>query len=162
DRLWGHRQPQGTLALSAKGDMVAFGCYGEGLDVREIRCAVQVYSVATGTKQLDLEHRGGIIRSLSFSPRGTYLGMVRDGRGTFSRQIVLTNLASGKPLHSRPLEGSLLLADLAFNAEETRLAAADRDQVVLFDVATGQEILTLRNGPPRHSDSGFNPRVVWS
>jgi hypothetical protein len=32
----------------------------------------------------------------------------------------------------------------------------------MWDVATGQEVLTLRGAPQRHWDPAFNPRVIFS
>jgi tetratricopeptide (TPR) repeat protein len=51
---------------------------------------------------------------------------------------------------------------LAFSPDEKRLAGVNRDDVKLWDVDSGQEVLTLRGAPPRHRDNGFNPQVAWS
>src|SRR5262249_35029417 len=67
-----------------------------------------------------------------------------------------------KAFHPRPWSGPPLLHDLAFSPDGRRLAAVNRDQVTLWDVETGQEVLVLRGAPPRAGDPAFNPRVAWS
>ncbi len=155
-------KPHGSLALSPDGSCVAFDEYTSGPEPGQLTAQIRICQVETGQVLLDREQKPDWIQALTFSPKGTYLAILGIGSNPKLGGITVIDRATGKPLHSRPLDGPRLLHDLAFSPDETRLAGTDRDQVVLYDVATGQEILTLRNGPQRTNDPGFNPRVVWS
>lgn len=76
------------------------------------------------------------------------------------RHFVGPDAATGRALHVRPLQGPYF--QLAFSPDGARLAAIDREEVKLWDVESGQELLLLRGAPQRSADNGFNPRLVWS
>src|SRR5262249_55962228 len=81
-----------------------------------------------------------------------------------SGQVRIWDWNTGRPLHAEPLQGpSHVLAGLAFRPPDGRLlAAADREQLKVWDVRSGQEVLSLRGAPPRGEDLGFNPKVAWA
>ncbi len=54
------------------------------------------------------------------------------------------------------------LFDLAFSPDGRLLAGVSREEVHVWELATGQEVLVLRGTPPRSGDNAFNPRVCWS
>ncbi|MCI0380025.1 MAG: hypothetical protein L0215_20780 [Gemmataceae bacterium] len=76
------------------------------------------------------------------------------------RHFVGPDAATGRALHVRPLQGPYF--QLAFSPDGARLAAIDREEVKLWDVESGKELLLLRGAPQRSADNGFNPRLVWS
>ena len=53
------------------------------------------------------------------------------------------------------------LCDLAFCWGGKRLVGANRDLVKMWDVETGEEVLTLRGAPQRYGDPPFNARIVF-
>ncbi len=65
----------------------------------------------------------------------------------------------GVRLHEQPCEGPCF--NLAFSPDGRRLAGVDREQLIVWDVPTGQEVLLVRGAGPRPGDGGFNPALTW-
>jgi hypothetical protein len=60
-------------------------------------------------------------------------------------------------------QAALLCPQVGIGGEVVDQAtSADRDQVKVWDVSTGQELLTLRGAPSRSVDGGFYPPLTWS
>jgi WD40 repeat protein len=153
---------RGGLALSPKGEWVVYDEYPaaeEGAGQRGAACRVIVRDVATGQVRLALDGLPPGVRKLSFSADGRYLALAMDYGGVF-----VYDSHEDRWLHRRPLRGSAIhnFWDLAFSPDGRRLAAVSREDVLLWDVATGQQVLTLRGAPLRPGDIGFNPRLAWS
>jgi WD40 repeat protein len=72
------------------------------------------------------------------------------------------DVETGRPLYRQPRAGSRALQDLAFSPDGERLAGVSREQVHVWDVATGQEVLVLHGAPRNTADGGFNPKIAWS
>lgn len=68
----------------------------------------------------------------------------------------------GTPIHESTMRGIPGLHALVFHPDGTRLAGANRERTVVWDVASGEEILPLQGAGPRPSDNGFNPTLAWS
>ncbi len=140
---------RGAVALSPDGGRLAFDDYsGE-------QARVRVWDVGRGQETLALPLASAVVMFTTFSADGSLLAAV-DVKG----RIVLWDAATGRPLHSRPLQGPWFR--LAFSPDGRRLAAVDREEVKLWDVQAGQELLTLRGAPPRPNDGAFNPSLTWS
>jgi WD40 repeat protein len=99
-----------------------------------------------------------IVSAIAFGPHGKLAVACRD------EGVRVYDLARGRWMHQPALPGSreASYADLAFSPDGRRLAGVSREQVQLWDLSTGQAVLTLRGAPPRPSDNAFNPRVAWS
>ena len=96
------------------------------------------------------------VTALAFSNDGRRLALVDDeGIGLICR--IGNHLTIEKPL-----SGPKGIYGLAFNPDDSRLAGVTRELVHLWDVQSGQDILTLRGAPQRPFDNGFNPRIIWS
>ena len=103
------------------------------------------------------------IERINFNNDGTLLAISCEKRG-----VIVYDTANKKWIHHEPLQGSSnrtsleTFWDMAFSPDGQRLAGVNRMQLLLWDVSTGQMVLTLRGAPPPSGDNGFNPRVVWS
>ena len=91
---------------------------------------------------------------LAFSADGKLLAA-----GDSAGRVLVWN-ADGARLHEHPCEGPC--DQLAFSPDGRRLAGVDREQVIVWDVPTGQEVLLLRGAGPRPGDGGFNPTLTWA
>jgi WD40 repeat protein/serine/threonine protein kinase len=105
-------------------------------------------------------HKNDVV-GIAFSPDGQLLATA----GLEDRALKIWKL-------SRLLQGSekprLSLAapndfgELVFSSDSRRLAGISRDMVKMWEVETGQEVLTLRGAPQRYWDPPFNPRLAFS
>jgi Flp pilus assembly protein TadD len=139
----------GAVALSPDGAWVAFDD-GAGAETR-----VRVCEAAGGRELLSLALADRPVRWIAFSADGRLLAAVDDA-GT----VAVWDAATGRTLHDRRLHGPWYR--LTFSADSRLLAAADRDRAKVWEVQTGQELLTLRGAPPRPVDGGFNVPLAWS
>jgi WD40 repeat protein len=99
-----------------------------------------------------------VVRALTFSPDDGALAIL-DATG----QVTVHDLTGHRALGATRLRGAVRgLGDAAFSPDGRLLATVDRDQVTVWDVFSGQQVLILRGAPPRTWDPGFNPKVVWS
>ena len=146
----------GAVALSPDGTRVAFDDYpaadeppGEGRT-----SMIKICEVDSGKVLLDLPSPGERLWSLTFSANGRFVA------AGYSNNLVMVWGPDGIPLHEQPLKGPSW--QLAFSPDGTRLAGVDRDQIRIWDVATGQDVLLLRgSGWRRPGDGGFNPCLAW-
>ena len=74
----------------------------------------------------------------------------------------MDKLLSGRQTPWHTLSAPSLICDLAFSLQGRRLAAASRDMVKLWDIDSGNEVLTLRGAPQRSADPPFNARLAFS
>ena len=142
----------GALALSPDGSLVAFDDY-TGASPSSGSC-VRLCEVSGGNERFAAPILDERLVSLAFSRDGKLLA-AGDMAG---RVLVWTAL--GARLHERPCEGPSY--QIAFSPDGRRLAGVDREQVIVWDVSTGQEVLLLRGAGPRPGDGGFNPALAWS
>jgi serine/threonine protein kinase/WD40 repeat protein len=170
-RVWGaatgqalavfHPQPgprrflHGAVALSPDGTRVAFDDYDAVNALDAVPARVRICDAASGEELLHLPAGEAAIWSLTFSPDGRLLAA-----GGFDGKVRVWDTATGKPLYRDDLEGPFYR--LAFSPDGQRLAGVDREQVKVWHVPAGKEVLTLRGAGPRPSDNGFNPALAWS
>jgi len=141
----------GGLALSHDGARLAFDEKGQ----------INVVAVAAAEPESQRAlpcPADAVVTCLVFSGDGKALASAEAAPS--GHQVRLWDTATGQPLHREPLQGSPY--QLSFSPDGQRLAGVNREELKLWDVVSGQEILLLRGAPPRPSDNGFNPRIAWS
>jgi WD40 repeat protein/serine/threonine protein kinase len=136
------------LALSPDGRWLATG----GDDGR-----VKVVDWASGKVVVDRREHRGAVTVLTFSRDGRYMASA----GASDHTAKVWTCAKWNVL-APAAETPGLICDLAFDPTNRRLAGVSRDVLKLWDVETGQELLTLRGAPQRHRDPAFNARVSFS
>ncbi len=149
-KLLASRPGQGLLfsvALSPDGRWLATGSH----DGR-----VKVVNWASGKVVADKREHRGAVTVLTFSRDGRYLAST--GAGDHTAKV--WSCAKWNVLVKAETPG--LVCDLAFDPTSRRLAGVSRDVLKLWDVETGQELLTLRGAPQRHRDPAFNARLTFS
>jgi WD40 repeat protein/tetratricopeptide (TPR) repeat protein len=143
------RTVHGAVALSPDGGRVAYDDYPEA------KAQVRVSDATDGRELLTLPAADEVLLCLAFSADGRLLAAGdRDGR------VLVWDSTTGRRLHDRDLTGPCW--HLAFSPDGLRLAGVDREQVRVWNVRTGEEVLTLRGAPPRPYDTGDNPALTWS
>jgi WD40 repeat protein len=161
DRLVPERPTRGlsgAVTLSPDGRWVAFDEY----DVAGGSARVQVCDVALGADaaappRWSLPATIAYLRCLAFRDDGHLLAVADE-----KSRVTIWNLSTSQPLHPRPLQAPIFLHGLTFSPDRTRLAGVTRAEVIVLDVATGHEVLTLRGAPLAKGDKGFNPQLAWS
>jgi WD40 repeat protein len=117
---------------------------------------VEVVEWARGkTVPLRCEHRAAVT-AVAFSRSGKWVASA--GTGDHTVRVVETSTWK----EASRAESTGVICDLAFSHDDKRLAGINRDGVKLWDVRTGQEVLTLRGAPQRHRDPPFNARLAFS
>jgi WD40 repeat protein/serine/threonine protein kinase len=136
-----------SLAFSPDGSRLALGAE-EG--------AVKVVEWATGKTVFDWpRHHKGAVTALAFSGDGRRLASAGEG----GRTVKVWDTVKQRLVKA---EATGMLCALVFSPDGKRLAGVTREVVKLWDVQTGQELLTLRGAPQRHRDPSFNPRLAFS
>ncbi|HJZ55393.1 MAG TPA: hypothetical protein VKE74_10565, partial [Gemmataceae bacterium] len=148
----------GVVALSLDGRWMAHDEYTPRPDGAGAAVRVVVRDAETGEEQLATDALPTAVVGMAFGPGGELAIACRD------HGVLVYDVRGARWLHRAALPGSREdgYTDLAISPDGRRLAGVSREQVLLWDVATGQAVLTLRGAPPRPSDNGFNPRVAWS
>ncbi len=147
--------PDGTQLLEAHRVLEAAPT--GGMRVAANGAVLTLSSVSGTTPSRTLPVWPGVrISALTFGPQGRCVAA-----GASDGTIRIWD-RDGKALHEAPLPGPENLGFLAFNPDESRLAAVNRERVQVLDVISGQDVLFLRGAGPRPSDNGFNPQVAWS
>jgi tetratricopeptide (TPR) repeat protein len=144
----------------AAGGLVTFSPDGRLLASGGAR-AITFWDPATGAALRSLPSAGG---EVWFSPDGRLLAV------SGPQAVEVREAGSGREVCRLPHGAGHRTfgyydeecTDLAFSPNGRRLAGVDREQVRLWDVQAGQELLTLRGAPPRPADGGFNPALAWS
>jgi WD40 repeat protein len=154
--LRGHNKLSGVAALSPDGRYLAFDEYLR-LPGDRVVAAIRLVEVANGATCYSLRAHPAPIVSLAFSPDGRYLAT-----GDRGGQVMVWDLRDRRSLYETFLTMRGPAWALAFHPDGTRLAAVCREQVYLWEVPTGQELLILRGAGHRSKDGGYNPKVVWS
>jgi WD40 repeat protein len=137
---------------------LAFSPDGRWLATGKEDGTVEVVDWARGKKVSTRRDHKGAVTALAFSRDGGRLASSAVGDQAVRIVDSATWGRRGQTLAVAPG----LLCDLAFTLDGKRLAGISRDAVKLWDVKTGEELLTLRGAPQRQRDPSFNARLTFS
>jgi WD40 repeat protein len=152
------RQSGGAVALSADGRLVAFDDYSRTSADQppdSVTAVVRVCDVMTSREQITVSAADGGVGCLAFSPDAVLLAASGE-----NGHVLAWETATGRSRCEDHLD--LAPLDLAFSPNSRRLAAVNREVVTIWDVQTGEGILTLRGSPPRPADLASNATLAWS
>ncbi len=173
--LSGHTDNVLAVAFSPDGRMIASGqgcVWNETTQQNDKDCNLKIWDVASGSELRTLEHPGYVF-AVAFSPDGRTLVSGSDG-GT----LKLWDVASGSELHtlisrhttyvveavaySSPFAPAV--AAVAFSPDGSTLISGSRHTLKLWDVASGNELRTLRGHTRDVSAVAFSPdsRRIYS
>jgi WD40 repeat protein/serine/threonine protein kinase len=141
--LDGHAGPVESVAFSPDGQRLASGSADR---------TVKTWDSRNGKELFSLKGHAVAINSVAFSPDGQRLAS-----GSDDLTVKLWDSTSGKELfsfRSRPW-GSL--EGLAFSPDGRRLASGSYDQTVIWDSATGKELLSLKGHTAIVMSVAFSP-----
>jgi WD40 repeat protein len=154
DKLVGHHGYVYSVAWRPDGRWLASG----GADG-----VVMLWPLPGGRERIELHSRAGPVRSVAWSPNGQCIAC---GGG----DLKIWDAASGKFIqslrgHNAPITCVAWSPDS--DVERQRLASVSMDgTLILWELATGQEVLTLRAKPAHPSQSGDKSpvfiSVTWS
>ncbi|MHB1558308.1 MAG: WD40 repeat domain-containing serine/threonine protein kinase [Isosphaeraceae bacterium] len=154
------RYNQSAITFSPDGSEVAFDDYGgtiEGGDDPRAEGVIRIRPLPDGPDRLRLPFTTNRVIAVAFSDDSRLLAAA-DIDGV----VGVWSARTGRPLHQfRPRE-QVPVFRLAFSPDGRRLAGADRGKTMVWDMATGEELVALRVEGRRPTDGGFNPRVCWS
>src|SRR5260370_23315515 len=99
--------------------------------------SLRVWETLKGKELRRLAFKDGVPRAVTLSANGKWLaaGDQNDGGETFVR---LWELASGREIHQLKLPGARVVSRLVFSPDSTLLAAADNNEVRVWEVAGGK------------------------
>jgi WD40 repeat protein/serine/threonine protein kinase len=165
-RVWDAASGKALAQLTGSGLVfsVAFSPDSRWLALGAQDGAVLLADWAGSAKPVRLMGHESHVAAVSFSGDGRLLASA----GMADNALKIWDLESFDRAHSsapplvQSLSAPVFLCDLAFSPDGRRLAGIARDIVKMWDVGTGQEVLTLRGAPQRHWDPAFNPRIVFS
>jgi WD40 repeat protein len=159
-KLWDADTGRPLAGLEGTGALysLAFSPEGRWLATGKEDGTVEVVDWEGGKKVSTRRDHKGAVTALAFSRDGRRLASAAVGdqavrivdTATWGRRERVEAVAPG------------LLCDLAFTHDGKRLAGISRDVVKLWDVRTGEELLTLRGAPQRQRDPAFNARLAFS
>jgi eukaryotic-like serine/threonine-protein kinase len=141
----------GALALSPDGTLVAFDDFAGADPAAGSR--VRLCEVSSGKERVAMPILDSRLICLAFSADSKLLAA-----GDESGRVLVWN-SDGVRLHEQPCQGPCY--QLAFSPDGRRLAGVDREQLIVWDVATGHDVLMVRGAGPRPDDGGFNPALTW-
>ncbi|MFT3878344.1 MAG: serine/threonine-protein kinase [Gemmatales bacterium] len=156
----------GTVALNADGTLLAHEEYQKAARENgnpDRTCQFVIRDAMSGEEVHRLSGVLPRVERIAFNHDGSLIALSCEKRG-----VVVYDLLHKKWLHQEPLQGSSnrtsleTFWDLSFSPDGQRLAGVNRVHVLLWDIHTGQMVLTLRGAAPPSGDNGFNPRVAWS
>lgn len=163
--VWNLEQttPAPLLKVRGRGKVfcVAFSPDGAWLAWGGQNGQVALLPVVAGGEPVRLAVHQGEVGSIAFNAKSTLLATA----GLEDRTIKLWKPTRFLPRQDKPhvlLTAPTLVCDLAFHPGGKRLAGVSRDMVKIWEIETGNEILTLRGATQRYSDPPFNPRLSFS
>ncbi len=115
--------------------------------------AVQLIDTTTGLTRPALEGIKGYVKGIAVSPNGKMLAMLTARSLQGDGVVQIYDLATGRELRQLTGDSGILTA-LAFTPDGARLAVAAATHIKLWDVAEGQEIITM---PGTAAKMAFSP-----
>ncbi len=150
---------QGAMAFGPDGSEIAFDDYektGKSPPDSPGRGFVCVRPSAGGPDRLRLAFGRNRIIAIAFNGDGS-----RIAAADMDGAVAVWSTVSGEAIHRFRAKEQVPVFRLAFSPDGRRLAGADREKTMVWDLATGEELVALRVHGRRPSDGGFNPRVAW-
>jgi WD40 repeat protein len=165
-KVWEVATGKQLAALPGRGQVynAGFSPNGRWLATAGPNGAVSLVDWAGSRKVISAPEHKGHVAGLAFSADGRWLATA----GVEDRMVKVWDLqrlegaVPSTPRAAHALTAPSFLCDLAFSPNGRRLAGISRDLIMMWDVVTGHEVLTLRGAPQRHWDPAFNPRVAFS
>jgi WD40 repeat protein len=162
--VWGMGQPlfwwdlrAGTnVLLSIEGQKAIFSPDGHQVAVIPKDSSVQLWDVASHKLRTNIVVGSNMIFNLAFSPNGKIIATA-SGPDDFEHSIRLWDAASGKFLGACKGHKQAVWS-MAFSADDKTLATARDDSTLkLWNIATQQELLTIRRLGSTHNGLLFSP-----
>ena len=146
--LQGHTQPVECLAFSPDGKRLASG---------SLDATVRIWDVSSRTERLVYRGHSKAIAAVAFSPDGTRLASA-SMNDRLAGEIQLWGPATGE--NAQKLRGhSAFVRRLSYHPDGRRLASLGDDGALkLWDLASGQETLSIPAAQPQRPRSGREPR----
>jgi WD40 repeat protein/serine/threonine protein kinase len=146
-RIWDVTSSTQVLALD--GPAGAVHCLAFSPDGARLAAAggaestVRVWDSATGQESVTLRGHAGRVTCVAFSPDGRFLASASSQFKTRTAELKLWRAIDGQELYTFPPDGNTI-EDVTFSPDSRRLAVAGgKGGVRLYDVTTGEEILSL-------------------
>ncbi len=154
-RRWPIRYVHGAVALSSDGERIAFDDYAGDTETT-VTTRIRLHDVRDGRERHSLPFGRGRVTAIAFSPLGDKIAA-----SDISGNLAVWNAKTGVNVGTTPTQQAGIF-HLAFSPDGRRLAAVQRERVLVWDVPELQEMLVLRIASHRSMDGGYNPTVAWS
>ncbi|MBM4072466.1 MAG: hypothetical protein FJ271_26590 [Planctomycetes bacterium] len=161
--VWNLDGPVEVTKKTGRGKVfcVAFSADGAWLAWGGQKGEVALLPLVPGGEPVRLAVHQGDVGGIAFNPKSTMFASA----GMEDRTVKLWKTTHFLPGQDRPhllLAAPGLIGDLAFHPSGKRLAGISRDVMKIWEIETGNEVLTLRGAPQRYWDPPFNPRLASS
>lgn len=127
---------------SSKVDAVVFSPDGRWIATGSFDNTIKIWDAETGRELRSLNGHTGAVRALAWSPDGRLLAS-----GGGDRTVRIWDVASGREMERFEVTDSLLEA-VAFSPDGQKLAAGPGNTIIVWDVATGNQVRLSEHSSP--------------
>ncbi|OAI41123.1 hypothetical protein AYO40_03840 [Planctomycetaceae bacterium SCGC AG-212-D15] len=113
---------------------------------------VKIWNLTTGQEQATLRGHGRPVINVAFSPDGEKLASISEGKESW--EIKVWDVRSSQVLRTL---GGVYGRTLAFSPDSLHLAAANREEVKVFDLASGAIVVRLRGHTAAINSVDYGP-----